>query len=515
MPLAKTHSVGLLGLTGTLIEVETDISAQLPAFVLVGLPDASLSEATARVRAACGNSGYPLPSKKVVVNLSPAAVPKSGSSFDLAIAVSVLTAMEVLTSRVTEGVCFIGELGLDGALRAVPGVLPMVMHARRVGISRIYCPVGNLGEASMVDGVSVQGVGSLTELIFALRDGREILALSAAPTETPSVSFSNLDLSQVLGQPEAVDGMIVAAAGGHHIAMVGAPGAGKTMLAERLPTILPKLTPEQALEVAAVESIAGDGQKHVQINLTPRFQSPHHTSSTAALIGGGHGSPRPGAVSKAHHGVLFLDEALEFRGDALDSLREPLESGRVQINRSAGSAVFPANFQMVLAANPCPCGLAGLPPHGNKECACSALTIRRYSSRLSGPVLDRIDIRLNIRPVSFGGAVGLFDPGPTSSDALVRVTNARAASRERLEPLGFQLNSQVPGPVLRSKLPLPATVLRTLDQMLIKGKTSMRGYDRCLRLAWTLADLDGLARPGSDQIQMAVALRGSDSLAGG
>lgn len=511
MSLAKTFSIGLYGLSGTVIEVETDISSQLPSFTLVGLPDASLSESTARVRAACTNSGFGFPSKKVVVNLSPAAVPKSGSSFDLAIAVSVLAAMEVVPRHKLGQLCLIGELGLDGSLRQVPGVLPMVMHARRSGFAQVVCPLGNLSEAGMVDGIEVLGSENLSSVVAWLKGSSQLATPSRLVNSASQPASQLVDLSQVIGQSQAVEGLIVAAAGGHHLAMVGAPGAGKTMLAERLPGILPALTTEQALEVAAIESIAGNGQASMNLDTTPRFQAPHHSSSTAALIGGGSGVPRPGAVSKAHHGVLFLDEALEFQGHSLDSLREPLESGRVVINRTGGSAEFPARFQLVLAANPCPCGLDGL---AERDCTCSAMAIRRYTNRLSGPVLDRIDIRLGIKPVSLGANLGLFDSGPSSAEALKRVVSARAASGERLQSLGFRLNSEVPGPVLRGRLGIGAKALKDLDRLLLAGKTSMRGYDRCLRLAWTIADLEGLSKPDLDQVRIAVSLRGNDNLIG-
>jgi len=509
--LAKTISVGLYGLSGTIIEVETDISSQLPSFSLVGLPDASLSEATARVRAACTNSGFGFPSKKVLVNLSPAAVPKSGSAFDLSIAVSILAANDAVPKSALDQICFIGELGLDGSLRQVPGVLPMVMHARNCGFTRVICPLGNLSEASMVEGIGVLGALNLESLANWLNGKGDLEQPSSLAPVAAAEGAIGMDLSQVIGQNQAVEGLIVAAAGGHHIAMVGAPGAGKTMLAERLPGILPALSTEQALEVAAIESIAGNGQIALRLDTAPRFQAPHHSASTAALIGGGTGVPRPGAVSKAHHGVLFLDEALEFHGHSLDSLREPLESGRVLINRSGGSAVFPAKFQLVLAANPCPCGLSGL---ADRDCTCTAMAIRRYTNRLSGPVLDRIDIRLNIKPVSLGANLGLFDVGPSTTQALTRVAAARLASAERLDSFGYRLNSEVPGPLLRGRLGIGEKALKDLNRMLVTGKTSMRGYDRCLRLAWTIADLEGQQKPGVDQVRIAVSLRGSDNLLG-
>ena len=511
MSLAKTKSISLFGLSGTVIDVEVDISAQLPSFVLVGLPDASLAEATARVRAAISNSGFSFPSRKVVVNLSPAAVPKSGSSFDLAIAVAVLVATEVMPQGAVDGFCFIGELGLDGAVKSVPGVLPMTLRSAEAGLAQVVVPVGNLGEASLVDGIEVQGALSLTQLVAVLK-GQSKPSTAAAAADAPGFDASahrDLDLNQVIGQNEAVDGLIVAAAGGHHISMIGAPGAGKTMLAERLPTILPPLTLKQATEVAAIESIGGDGQRRVGLNLLPRFQTPHHSASVASIIGGGGGVPRPGAVSLAHHGVLFLDEALEFNGLVLDSLREPLEAGRIVINRTAGSAVFPARFQLVLAANPCPCGFLGV---SGKDCRCAPMAIRRYANRLSGPVQDRIDIRLNIMPVSIGAGVGLAEANPDSADARARVVAARAVAGRRLASHGFHLNAQVPGPMLRKLFPAVNPAMKLLDGLVLGGKLSMRGMDRCLRLAWTLADLDGIGKPTLEHVQAAVVLRGADEI---
>ena len=508
MVLAKTNAMSLFGLSGTLIDVEVDITSQLPAFVLVGLPDASLSEATARVRGAIANSGFSFPSRKVVVNLSPAAVPKSGSSFDLAIAVGVLVAMEVIPQAVVSGFCFIGELGLDGAVKAVPGVLPMSLLARDAGLEHVVVPIQNLSEAALVGDLVSRGVASLKELVLALKGELSLpMGDSAIPGAGLGEGDELLDLSQVIGQDEAVEGLIVAAAGGHHISMIGAPGAGKTMLAERLPGILPPLTPEQAIEVAAVESIGGDGQAKLGLNLLPRIQAPHHSASMASIIGGGAGMPRPGAVSRAHHGVLFMDEALEFNGAILDALREPLESGRIVINRSAGSAVFPARFQLVLAANPCPCGFNGVQ---DKTCSCNFMAIRRYSSRLSGPVQDRIDIRLAIRPVRIGAQAGLGEASVTSAQARARVEAARALASSRLKRLGYRLNAEVPGPVLRKRLPAEPAAMKVLNRLVQEGKSSMRGFERCLRLAWTLADLDAIGKPTLEHVQAAVALRGND-----
>ena len=509
MALAKSYAISLLGLSGTVVEVEADISANLPGFVLVGLPDASLSEATSRVRAACANSGFPFPSRKITVNLSPASVPKSGSGFDLAIAVSVLLAMQVMPEPSSKTL-FVGELGLDGELKPVWGVLPIALAARAAGFETVVVPESNVAEAAVLSGISVTGVASIKDLVGQFR-GEVVPQHNTRFVEQslPRETFgSGLDLDQVQGQSLAVQALVIAAAGGHHLSMIGSPGSGKTMLAERLPGILPPLTVEQALEVAAVESVLGQGSGLTLLNLVPRLQTPHHTASVSAIVGGGMGFPRPGAVSRAHHGVLFLDEALEFQTPALEALREPLESGKVSIHRAAGTAQFPARFQLVLAANPCACGYSG---SLTKPCTCTFTARRRYLGRLSGPIYDRIDIRLRIQPVRISEARGIGEANLSSAQAQEQVVAARAAAFERLAPLGLQLNSQLPTQHLRSRFHPGKTATRLLDKALSNGATSMRGYDRCLRLAWSIADLEGATRPTEDHIALAALLRGSDS----
>lgn len=506
--LAKSHAISLLGLNGTVVQVEADISANLPGFSLVGLPDASLSEATSRVRAACANSGFGFPSRKITVNLSPASVPKSGSSFDLAIAVAVLFAMKIMPQP-QKKTLFAGELGLDGALKPVWGVLPIALAAREAGFETIIVPTENVTEAGVLQGIEVLGVDSLRRLVAHFK-GEEII-FPTHPAHRDSQVHANLnglDLDQVRGQSLAVEALVIAAAGGHHLSMIGSPGSGKTMLAERLPSILPPLTTEQALEVAAVESVLGETFKSELLNTTPRFQTPHHTASVSSIVGGGKGFPRPGAVSKAHHGVLFLHEALEFQTPALEALREPLESGRVSIHRAAGTALFPAKFQLVLAANPCSCGYAGSLA---KPCTCTYVARRKYLSRLSGPVFDRIDIRLRIQPVRIAEARGLEAANLSSQQAQEQVISARASAQERLSSHGISLNSQVPSPLLRSRFHPGKSATALLDKALSAGNTSMRGYDRCLRLAWTIADLAGADLPTAEHIAFAALLRGSDS----
>ena len=507
--LAKSHAMSLLGLNGTVVEVEADISANLPGFNLVGLPDASLSEATSRVRAACANSGFSFPSRKITVNLSPASVPKSGSSFDLAIAVAVLLAMKVMPAPIGRTL-FAGELGLDGALKPVWGVLPIALSARDAGFETVVVPTSNVAEASVLQGINVIGVTSLNELVSYLKGETVLPEVSGGAKPIPSMPGSEtLDLDQVRGQSLAVEALVIAAAGGHHLSMIGSPGSGKTMLAERLPGILPPLTPEQALEVAAVESVLGEPFRQGFLDTKPRIQTPHHTASVSSIVGGGQGFPRPGAVSKAHHGVLFLDEALEFQAPALEALREPLESGRVSIHRAAGTALFPAKFQLILAANPCSCGYSG---SLLKPCTCTYTSRRKYLGRLSGPVFDRIDIRLRIQPVRIAEARGLEAANTSSALAQKSVVDARAVASERLSPWGIQLNSQLPTQHLRARFHPGRRATSLLDKALSSGATSMRGYDRCLRLAWTIADLAGATSPTAEHVAFAALLRGSDSL---
>ncbi|MFM5905620.1 MAG: YifB family Mg chelatase-like AAA ATPase [Micrococcales bacterium] len=513
MPLAKSYAVSLLGLSGTIIEVEADISANLPNFILIGLPDTSLSEATSRVRAACANSARPLPSKKITVNLSPASVPKSGSSFDLAIAISILAAQDPAIRESVSKSVHLGELGLDGSVRPVSGIIPMLLAAREAGFTRAIVPVENLSEAQLTLGISVFGCATLTQLCQFHGGDESVLADSfTVQRESPVKKQLATDLSDVVGQDHAIEALIVAASGGHHFSMIGTPGSGKTMLAERYLGILPELTPEHALEVTAVESLHLGNLGGIQnLDLRPRFQNPHHTASVSSVIGGGSRFPRPGAVSLAHRGVLFLDEALEFQAPVLDSLREPLESGKVLIQRSGGAAKFPANFQLILAANPCSCGHFG---STKRHCECTYVSRKRYLSRLSGPLLDRIDIRLKIEPVSRLAkkmAEGKGGTTLTSSQALQRVLAARSHAANRLTKFGLERNSEIPGQLLRSELKPSRDSLRPLELALDRGQLSMRGFDRCLRLAWTLADLEASSSPSPQNVARAMELRSADS----
>ncbi|GAB3594031.1 YifB family Mg chelatase-like AAA ATPase [Angustibacter peucedani] len=507
MALGVTHCVALSGLDGHVVDVEADLANGLPAFTITGLPDTSLGEARDRVRAACHNSGVALPTRRITVNLSPASLPKAGTAFDVAIAVAVLVAGEVVPEEAARGVVHLGELGLDGRVRAVRGVLPAVLAAARRGIERVVVPAANVAEASLVPGVRVHGARSLAGLVAAYRGeagGPEPVDDDDTGPDLDDDPAPAPDLADVVGQDEARQSLEVAAAGGHHLFLLGPPGAGKTMLAARLPSLLPDLDGAAALEVTAVHSLAGALPPGSGLVLRPPFVDPHHTASAASVVGGGVGVPRPGAASRAHHGVLFLDEAPEFERRVLDALRQPLEEGELVIHRSAGHARYPARFQLVLAANPCPCGRAS---GKGTECTCTPMARRRYLHRLSGPLLDRVDLRVQVLPVT-RAALSTAGPGVSSATVAARVAGARAAQRERWRGTPWRLNAHVPGHELRrGRWRLPPASTKPIDLGIERGTITVRGYDRVLRSAWTLADLGGRSSPVEADVSLAYALR--------
>jgi magnesium chelatase family protein len=519
MAFATAHTVSLHGALGHLIDVQADVSPGVPGTSLVGRPDPSLQEARDRVRMAVTNSGFPWPAtKRVTILLSPADLLKRGTHFDLAIALAVLTACGDVHPDALADTLVIGELTLTGGLRSVPGVLPMVMAASARGFRRVIVPEPQAREAAMVPGVAVFGMRSLAQVRAELKGEPVPDAPPVAPMSGSrlvawrgSGRLGEHDLADLDGVPDVKYALEVAAAGGHHLLLTGPKGSGKTSLAERLPGILPDLTAEEALELTAIHSLAGALEPGDDLLVRPPYFAPHHDASKASLLGGGSGRVRPGEISRAHGGVLFLDEFPLFRSDVIDALRQPLESGEVTIARGEESATYPARSMVVMACNPCPCGgyQGGL---GQNDCSCPEVTRRHYQRKVTGPVHDRIDIVRHVLPPTGSDPGGGLFPRESSAEVRARVARARQRQHARFAARGWRLNSQVPSAPLRAEWPLPEAAQRRLDDDLYRGRLSRRGAVRAHRLAWTVADVRGAESPDEDDVDTALRLRSGAAL---
>lgn len=510
---AYTKSVTLDGMSGRAIEIEVDIAPGLPRVTLIGLPDTSVAEARDRCRAAVINSAAKWPDKRITINLAPSSLPKSGSHYDLAIALAVLAADGKIPIPPLAEVVVLGELALDGRLRPVAGVLPATMAARDAGCTEIIVPEVNVPEAELVEGMAVVGVRSLRHAVAHLRgdeipDDPPVVALPGPDNAvwSDNARLAEIDFADVGGQLEARLSIVVAAAGGHHVSLVGPPGVGKTMLAQRMPRLLPDLDYHDSLATSAVHSVAGLLPPEAPLLTRPPFLDPHHTASAASIVGGGSKLIRPGSLSLAHNGMLFLDEAPEFASNVLNALRQPLESGHVVISRAARTAAFPARFQLVLAANPCPCGQNSAV---SNRCECSPVLRRRYAHRISGPIRDRIDIHRRLNETFRPPIDRAYGSSRSSAEIAVMVAGARKLQADRLAKTPWRLNGEIPGPELRRSWPLGSDGRKLVDERVHAGKISPRAADRISRLAWTVADLMGAAVPRSEHVRAALALRDS------
>ena len=505
--LAKVLSSAVLGIDGYIVEVEAHLTgAKLPRFITVGLPEGAVKESKERVRAAIRNSGFKFPNKHVTINLAPADVRKEGSGFDLPIAIGILAAMGFVKRDYLDKLVLLGELSLDGQLRPVKGALPLAIAAHKNGIKGLILPKENAREAGIVEDVKVAGANTLMDVVQILNGEIEIepVQVDRAQLFNASRSYS-IDFSDVKGQEQVKRALEVAAAGSHNVIMIGPPGSGKTMLSKRMPTILPDLVLNEALETTKIHSVAGLLNVEQGLIATRPFRSPHHSISDAGLIGGGT-IPKPGEVSLSHNGVLFLDELPEFKKNVLEVLRQPLESGEVTLARATVSLSYPARFMLMAAMNPCPCGYATDP---NNECSCTSQMIQRYMSRISGPLLDRIDIHIEVPAVPFNQLADM-NSGENSAAVKQRVQSAREIQLERFKKGNFFANSQMETRDLQKYCYLDSTSAELLKTAMERLNLSARAYDRILKVARTIADLDNQTDLGQEHISEAIQYRSLD-----
>jgi magnesium chelatase family protein len=504
--LAKLRTFTLLGIDALPVEVEVDAAAGTSKTVLVGLPELAVRESVHRIERALANLGYFRPSGRTIINLAPADLPKSAGALDLPIALGLLVATRQLTPDQLDAFCSVGELALDGSVRTIRGALSMAMEARNRGVPKLIVPAANAKEAAVVREVEVYGVTSLAEAVGIVSGTVDVEPVAPGLDEIEAkLNKYDVDFGDVRGQEFAKRALTVAAAGGHNVIMLGSPGSGKTMLSRRLPTILPPLTPDESLETTRIYSAVGKMAPGEALLTTRPFRSPHHTISDAGMVGGG-GIPQPGEISLAHHGVLFLDELPEFNRRSLESLRQPLEEGCVTISRATHSTTFPADFILVAAMNPCPCGFLGDPKH---VCKCTPMAVEKYMGRISGPLLDRIDLHIEVPPVPFDD---LAKPGEGTSSAKMReeVFRARAVQETRFGKGAGRLNGRMTSRQIRTHCKLDAEGLATFKEAMEGLGLSARAHDRILRVARTVADLAGADRITQDHIAEAIGFRALD-----